>query len=481
MKKRLILFLLSTILVQWSGLPLIYAAANAKPAAQSPRKNGAARKAVRKVQKKMEKQMQELKKITQPMEEAVQKTAETAVKEVTEVARGAHTLGGKFLQGIINVMTAASPGKTRVYLPAPSANPNSGVTVGFLPVFLFVGKNEVVKHILAPSVTHNNIFGVTSTMRYYWYPKVGAQLFSIGSYALETNRRFTLRYEDPHYYEEKLYIKFDYTFQQEGSTRFSGFGTDTRIEDRANYTIRENHLQVYTGVNFLEHGRFTLGHRIRQADVYNGPIDSLPRITNFSPRPEGVEKKVLVLTQKAALLYDSRNLPMAPVSGHYAEVFGEFAGHIGGDARYAKAGGEVRGFYPSETRRFVTAWRFLAEAQESGSNVPFYERAQLGGRDSLRGYGDGRFADLGKTQFSLEERVRLYTLSAFNVNVDFEAAPFYEAGTVFNRAGLIKGSDLHHVGGIGFRAVVRPNVVGVVDVSLGDEGTAVFVGIDYPF
>jgi hypothetical protein len=35
--------------------------------------------------------------------------------------------------------------------------------------------------------------------------------------------------------------------------------------------------------------------------------------------------------------------------------------------------------------------------------------------------------------------------------------------------------------GIGFRAVVRPNIVGRIDVGFGDEGIAVFVGLGYPF
>ena len=35
-------------------------------------------------------------------------------------------------------------------------------------------------------------------------------------------------------------------------------------------------------------------------------------------------------------------------------------------------------------------------------------------------------------------------------------------------------------GGVGFRAIVRPNVVGLVDIAFGEEGSAVYVGIDYP-
>jgi hypothetical protein len=35
--------------------------------------------------------------------------------------------------------------------------------------------------------------------------------------------------------------------------------------------------------------------------------------------------------------------------------------------------------------------------------------------------------------------------------------------------------------GIGVRAVVRPNIIGRVDVGFGHDGPAVFVGLGYPF
>ncbi len=42
-------------------------------------------------------------------------------------------------------------------------------------------------------------------------------------------------------------------------------------------------------------------------------------------------------------------------------------------------------------------------------------------------------------------------------------------------------TDLHPVGGVGFRAIAEPFVVGYVDIGWGGEGAAVFSGINYPF
>jgi hypothetical protein len=54
---------------------------------------------------------------------------------------------------------------------------------------------------------------------------------------------------------------------------------------------------------------------------------------------------------------------------------------------------------------------------------------------------------------------------------------------VFSRLGTnpFDIDDLYPAGGIGFRAVVRPFVVGYVDVGYAADGTEVFSGINYPF
>jgi len=208
------------------------------------------------------KPFEELKKVTKPAQDAVKKTAKTAVKEARAAVKGAHTYGGKLLQGIINVMIAASPGKTRVYLPAPSNDPNSGATVGFLPVFLFVDDREEIRHILAPMITYNRIFGINSTISYYWYPREHSKVFVLGSYATETNRRFTFRYEDSAFLSEWFYLKLEATALRNGAYRFFGLGPKSNFHDQANYTLRDTRFHINTGINFLEGFRFIISHRV---------------------------------------------------------------------------------------------------------------------------------------------------------------------------------------------------------------------------
>ena len=189
----------------------------------------------------------------------------------------------------------------------------------------------------------------------------------------------------------------------------------------------------------------------------------------------------MIMAQQFFFSYDSRESSMAPVRGHFFTLYGEMAGRTGGNVRHERLGADLRGLYPFRNARFVTAWKYLVEGENGDDTVPFYEQTLLGGKDSLRGFGEARFVDRNKMTLTLEERVRFYTLKAFNVNIDFEVAPFYESGTVYHEQDKFRPADLHHVWGVGFRSVVRPNVVGDIELGFSEQGTALFVGIDYPF
>jgi hemolysin activation/secretion protein len=81
----------------------------------------------------------------------------------------------------------------------------------------------------------------------------------------------------------------------------------------------------------------------------------------------------------------------------------------------------------------------------------------------------------------MEVRRTVWSLNTFSTHVDVELAPFADVGRVWSQAGTWPLAHLHSVGGLGFRGIARPFVVGYVDVGYGSEGVAVFTGINYPF
>jgi hypothetical protein len=82
--------------------------------------------------------------------------------------------------------------------------------------------------------------------------------------------------------------------------------------------------------------------------------------------------------------------------------------------------------------------------------------------------------------FNAELRTRVYTVNLFQTKADIELAPFFDLGKVSHEFTSNPVDNFHPAGGMGFRAIADPFVVGFVDVGYGDEGIAVFSGIDYP-
>src|ERR1700737_4123270 len=71
-------------------------------------------------------------------------------------------------------------------------------------------------------------------------------------------------------------------------------------------------------------------------------------------------------------------------------------------------------------------------------------------------------------------RSKIFDLNLFTTDLTFEMAPFIDAGGVFHNLGDNPLDRLHILGGMGFRAVAKPFIVGYVDIGYGSEGTAIF-------
>src|SRR5262249_41993207 len=152
---------------------------------------------------------------------------------------------------------------------------------------------------------------------------------------------------------------------------------------------------------------------------------------------------------------------------------------------FVKFGVEGRNFIPlreGDPRIKPTlAVRALADYTNGPNKTPFWEMNSLGGRRALRGFGSDRFINFNRSLVSAEVRTRVWHRPLFGVNMELEVAPSVEAGKVFEHTTSSPVSGAHGVYGVGFRGVVRPQIVGFVDIGRGTEGTSVFTGVDYPF
>jgi outer membrane protein assembly factor BamA len=211
-------------------------------------------------------------------------------------------------------------------------------------------------------------------------------------------------------------------------------------------------------------------------------VTSVPFILDrFSPAEVPGTDGFSAHAQRIGLTYSTLDDADMPTAGFYGRAVFEISTEaLGSTASYRHYGVELKAFVPADDARYVTAIR-VAYNQTLGDDVPFLERSILGGKNTLRGYGDNRFIDSSYALINIEERIRVFRYRVFNVNTDWEVAPFIDLGAVARDLLDLDPRNFVFNPGVGFRAVVRPNVVGRVDIGFGKEGPAVFATLGYPF
>src|SRR5665647_169489 len=83
-----------------------------------------------------------------------------------------------------------------VPLPVIAASPNEGVTAGALTAFLAHNKQDEISTLLAPQVTYNDTFGVTSSLYGAFYPTPYRNIEMNLSQSNNVNHDYELRVRD---------------------------------------------------------------------------------------------------------------------------------------------------------------------------------------------------------------------------------------------------------------------------------------------
>jgi outer membrane protein assembly factor BamA len=369
-----------------------------------------------------------------------------------------------------------------VPVPVIANNPNEGLYLGALAAFLFHNKQDEVSTLLAPQVNYNRYVGVTNSLYGAFYPSpVQNWEFEISKSArVDENYNFT--YVDRSLFGSRAEVRsFVYLFT-DGSARFFGFGPDSLQANQSNFGDRESGITLSLAYEITRNLQLVVGDRFRQVDITQGAIPSIPFIRDqFSGSKVPGINGFTIHAQKLGLVYSTLDFPAIPTVGLYAEAsVEESAEDFGSSASFVHYHAEVKGYSPSASSNWITVSRIVYN-RTPGDDVPFLERSILGGETTLRGYGAYRFIDSTSLLLNLEERIRVFRWTVFNVRTDWELAPFVDFGGVMGSLGAARYSDIKINPGVGFRAVVRPNIIGRVEIGLGNEGAAVFVGLGYPF
>jgi outer membrane protein assembly factor BamA len=368
-------------------------------------------------------------------------------------------------------------------LPVIAASPNEGVTSGALAAFLLHNSRDEVTSLVAPQINYNPNFGMTYTLFGSFYPSHLRSAEINLSRSTHVNEDYEIKIRDLTLLDGKLETNLFLYHFSDGSARFFGLGSGSAAGSETNFAGIESGFTCSGGYKLYQDISFQFGERLRNVRTAPGAVDNVPYIKNefaedSAPGINGFTSHA----QKIALLYNSLDSPTMPLTGLYGRISTEVSTKaFGSEADYFRYEAEIKGVVPTDLdKRFITAFRALY-SQVDGSHVPFMEQSIIGGENSLRGYGRNRFIDKAALLLNIEERIRLFRWKVFDVNADWELAPFIDAGAVMNSLDRMNGHDFRINPGFGIRAVVRPNIVGRMDIGFGKEGAAVFVGLGYPF
>ena len=164
------------------------------------------------------------------------------------------------LVGVLLALPAPAAGQSSYAffpLPAFDTDPNEGETYGVLPVWMFKDADGRVRTILAPSVTYNEIRGVTGTFRYFVYPTALERLELVASYSEKIDRELDVHYRNLDVFGGRFHADVQLLHERTSSVRFFGIGPESEKEDETNMTLevtgslrdlRDQHLEDHATV-----------------------------------------------------------------------------------------------------------------------------------------------------------------------------------------------------------------------------------------
>jgi hypothetical protein len=370
-----------------------------------------------------------------------------------------------------------------VRLPVIDEDPNRGITYGIMPIVVLQGKNDDrIEQIHAPSLNYNKDFGLSPTYRYYYYPQEDAAFVGRVSRARYEHEAMT-QYEDRSVLGSPYDVRVRFQKNRDAGQRFYGLGPASPKSGEANYIqdYWQYNWEVGTPLRAGSPFRAHVSQRYMAGRILNGPLRGLPAFDTAFPA-QYADKAQQTNETRLSLDYDTRDRPVTTGRGTYVDVFAESSvrGFLS-EYDYERYGADARWFLPvPEHPSQVVALQGRYE-QVLGQSPPFWLLPTLGGKYSLRAYGDGRYADRGTATVNLEDRIRFYQAKTAGVTTEFQFAPFVGLGEVFDNPEVATAKYARPVVGAAIRAVAKPQVVGSVDFGVGREGLSIFTDINYSF
>jgi outer membrane protein assembly factor BamA len=384
---------------------------------------------------------------------------------------------------LLSVLLMAPPwafaDRTLVPLPIFTTDPNERETYGAL-LAIIDAQEGAFRSLLVPYVTYNELLGAAGSVHYERFFADRAKFDTDVSQSTQNQAFYRLRYADLNLPDPRYLFEAFGLYENDRTARFFGIGANSREKNETNYTLRQVGGEVTFGRRLMPALIASLTERLRHVTIRRGAVDSLPFLKDVFADVPGDDGS-FVWAHRLALTYDTRNSLVTPTDGRFGQVFVEVADEaIGSQASFVRYGLQGRWLWPHLGERLVMVVRGLLE-RVTGSDVPFFELSDLGGDDTLRGFGENRFLDEGRVLFNAEERINVFHINYGDVRTDIALAVFTDVGRVFKSFNDLGSGKIQAVVGGGIRFLAASQIVAKIDVGVGSEGLAIFTGLDYPF
>lgn len=382
---------------------------------------------------------------------------------------------------------------TAPIIPVPEIDedPYSGTTLGLIPTYLITNDKGDISTIIAPDVIHSQYFGWGARGRIFSFPSDNTQWSVVGGGKQYVESEFDGEYATGILRQDLWSFDTSVVYDRDGSPHFYGIGNESHLYRQTNYTDQQKYVQTTVGLNVTHVWQLGYTFRARTVEITPGHLTDVPSIQTLYPTTVLRAERQEILN-RLLVTYDTRDDVVAPSRGAEWVLYGGAASAAGflNSSLYSEFGLDGRNFWSLPGNAVLAvhfALRYMPESNRT-RNIPFWALSSIGGDQSviggdqlLRGFGSGRFVDRDSSSASIEYRKRIGTINAFSTQVAVELTPFMDVGEVFHQMGDDPIGDLHKVFGVGVRGLALPFVVGYLDVGCGNEGPAIFTGINYPF
>ena len=375
-----------------------------------------------------------------------------------------------------------------VPVPNISVDPTNGVTLGLIPTLLGHDRGGRIVRIIAPDIVHNANFGWGGHARILAFPSRDTQWSVVAGLMQHAESKLDALYETGLTRTRRWSQSEELLYDRSGTARFFGIGNATSYSAQSVYTEQTLRLRTQLGWNLSRAWQVAAILILGKQRVSAGHLPGIVSLTERFAQLRGIGTTHEVL-ERLAVIYDTRDHITLPRHGVDVILYGGGASPNGAPdgALFTEFGADGRAYW-SPTSRLTIATHVDLRYMPSLHDAPFWalssmggDRSVAGGPQMLRGFGEGRFYDRNAFVASVEFRQDVLALNTLGTRITLQVAPFYDTGRVFARIGSFPIGRLHNVGGIGFRGIAAPFIVGYVDVGYGSEGAAVFTGINYPF